>query len=98
MRFKKAGWPPPELRAWLEENRERLPLEWDELSTGAKTAVRRALHQDQHGLCCYCNRRIQGDDADHVEHIAPQTDENRFDWKNLALACEGGNQSGCLLL
>ena len=60
----------------------------------AKDSVRARLYTDQHGLCCYCYVRIANDHTSHIEHVEPQSNENRFDWENLALTCEGGNQSG----
>ncbi|WP_428265914.1 retron system putative HNH endonuclease [Haliangium sp.] len=85
---------PKELRAWKRQSEPLTDKGWNELEQDAKRAVRTRLHRDQGGLCCYCYVRIGDDSTSHIEHVAPQSEHNRFDWENLALACEGGNDSG----
>lgn len=84
---------PNELRAWIRDNEPVAGRIWDELPTEVKDAIRARLHRDQRSLCCYCYAVIKGDHTSHVEHVIPQSNDNRFDWDNLALACDGGNQS-----
>lgn len=84
---------PTELRVWIRDNEPVVGRIWDELLTEVKDAIRARLHRDQRGLCCYCYAGIKGDHTSHVEHVIPQSNDNRFDWDNLALACDGGNQS-----
>lgn len=83
---------PTELRVWIRKSEPLSGRIWDELPTTVKDAIRARLHKDQRGLCCYCYVRVTNDHISHVEHVAPQNSDNRFDWDNLALACDGGNQ------
>jgi uncharacterized protein (TIGR02646 family) len=85
---------PSQLQAWLRENAPVTERSWEELSTEAKAALRERLHEDQNGLCCYCYVNVACDEDSHIEHVEPQSPKNRFDWQNLALACDGGNQHG----
>jgi uncharacterized protein (TIGR02646 family) len=83
---------PAELRVWIRKSEPLSGRIWEELPTAVKDAIRARLHRDQRGLCCYCYARVTDDHISHVEHVAPQNSDNRFDWDNLALACDGGNQ------
>jgi uncharacterized protein (TIGR02646 family) len=83
---------PTELRSWIRNNEPVTGRIWDELPTKVKDAIRSRLHRDQRGLCCYCYGRVTDDHLSHIEHVSPQRNDNRFDWDNLALACDGGNQ------
>ncbi len=82
---------PTELRAWIRENEPVAERSFDDLRE-TKNPVRTRLHRDQCGLCCYCYVRVNDDYISHIEHVVPQNSDNRFDWDNLALACDGGNQ------
>lgn len=82
---------PTHLRAWIRKHEPVAARSWEELPTKVKDAMRARLHRDQRGLCCYCYARIKDDHTSHVEHVSPQSNDNRFDWDNLALACDGGN-------
>ena len=93
-RFEKSKTAPSAFRTWVRENQPTSERAWNELDGDAKTALRTRLHIDQRELCCYCYTRIADDHTSHIEHIEPQSRDNRFDWQNLALACEGGNLSG----
>ena len=98
-RFEKSA-APKVLRDWIaDEEQRRSP--WNEFGVkrvgdkadgeNIKAKVRTQLHSDQRGLCCYCYARTGDDHRSHIEHIEAQSDENRYEWQNLALACEGGN-------
>lgn len=91
LRFNKSK-EPTELRTWIRENDPVTGRSWRQLKTEVKDAMRTRLHRDQRGLCCYCYAIVQDDHTSHIEHVVPQNDDNRFDWDNLALACDGGNQ------
>lgn len=91
-RFHEKGKAPKPLREWLADQSD--PQPWEALPTEVKAALRRRLERDQLGFCCYCYVRVKGDHRDHIEHIEPQSDQSRFDWSNLALACEGGSAAG----
>jgi uncharacterized protein (TIGR02646 family) len=85
---------PSQLQAWLRTSEPAASRSWEELPTEVKTAIRERLHEDQRCLCCYCYVRVACDEGSHIEHVEPQSSENRFDWQNLALACDGGNKHG----
>ena len=91
-RFVKSNQAPKPFRDWLRDNPRAAA--WDDLPTTIKNDLRVQLAKDQQGFCCYCYTRVNAEmDYPHIEHIEPQDENNRFDWKNLALACEGGNRS-----
>jgi uncharacterized protein (TIGR02646 family) len=85
---------PPLFQAWIRENKPTANRSWEDLRTEVKAAVRKRLHKDQYGLCCYCYVQVACNEDSHIEHVEPQSPENRFEWQNLALACEGGNKGG----
>ena len=73
--------------------------------TPVKVAVRTALIRDQHALCCYCMRRVSGQEKPHptklaappvvqmkVEHWRSQASYPalRLRWSNMLGACPGG--------
>lgn len=93
LRFRKSK-EPSQLRRWIRDSEPIADRSWDDLHRQAKDALRARLHKDQQGLCCYCYVRITDDHTSHIEHVEPQSAHNRFDWENLALACEGGNHTG----
>lgn len=93
-RFEKHRRAPTSFRKWVDEHshdEDGQCRAWNELDRDVKSQLRTRLFTDQHGLCCYCYVRIKDDYTSHIEHIDAQNDDNRFDWNNLALACEGGN-------
>ena len=81
-----------EFRVWIRKSEPLSGRIWDELPTVVKDAIRARLHRDQRALCCYCYAIVKDDHTSHVEHVVPQNSDNRFDWDNLALACDGGNK------
>lgn len=93
LRFTKSK-EPSQLRAWIRSSEPIAARIWDELDRNSKDAVRTRLHRDQQGLCCYCYALVPDDHTSHIEHVEPQNSDNRFDWENLALACEGGSRTG----
>ena len=56
-------------------------------------ATRQQLLEDQGYVCCYCNRRITGY-GDITEHVKPKSLHRELvgEYKNLLIACEGGQQ------
>ena len=88
----------------LLQERKSGARRWTDVSGRAKEQVRRALWEDQHGLCCYCMVKLE-DAAFHetiaprgvkIEHVIPQTDAHEGEalavsWKNLVAACSGGH-------
>lgn len=57
-------------------------------SYAAYTILKRQLHSEQRGLCCYCMKVISLQDS-RVEHFLPQSlfIEGHVDYYNLYLAC-----------
>lgn len=78
---------------------------WDELRTdshdGGMTAyadIRTQAHQDQGGLCAYCEIDIRDNDSlkSRIEHFHPKSDKNptvnwAIDWRNMLAVCAGGS-------
>jgi uncharacterized protein (TIGR02646 family) len=62
-----------------------------------KEQTRHVLHQDQDGLCVYCEKKIGRDDG-HVEHIKPKGKypDQTFVYDNLAHSCNGPKHCGQL--
>ncbi|MDR3090163.1 MAG: TIGR02646 family protein [Desulfobulbaceae bacterium] len=52
--------------------------------------TRQALFEEQHGLCCYCEREIAAENKKNsVEHLEPRSSNKTrvYDYANLALSC-----------
>lgn len=65
-------------------------MDWDGFHE--RQPVREALVRDQRGLCAYCQRRIEADDAMHIEHWVARsasTKADEFRWANLLGVCRG---------
>ncbi|MCB9597249.1 MAG: hypothetical protein H6719_31280 [Sandaracinaceae bacterium] len=91
-RLFRKGKAPRALRKWLKD--PAVTARWDAAPADVVEAMRSALAKEQSGLCCYCYGRLTGTPADHREHVVPQSAGHEpFDWNNLALSCEGGNQT-----
>ncbi|WP_423808293.1 TIGR02646 family protein (plasmid) [Photobacterium damselae] len=58
------------------------------LSNPEKKAVFRSLIQEQGGICCYCERKLEPNDY-HIEHLNPQAEHNDddLDYENLLCSC-----------
>lgn len=94
----------------LKSYREQYPDElWEHFRRRARKGyrqVKKAILEDQHGLCAYCEIGIkfaknenEVDDF-RVEHFYPKAGTNEsehnyhLDWKNLLGVCHGGSQPG----
>jgi uncharacterized protein (TIGR02646 family) len=105
MKFIEKGESPAEFEAWKEY---RKPTRWNDLqgslpqtledgviyySTGQ---LRKVLHKEQIGLCCYCNAKINDDHTSPIEHLEPREGDTQtdriFDYNNLLLSCNGGQK------
>lgn len=78
---------------------------WEELRSdphhGGQTAyadIRTQTHQDQGGLCAYCEIDIRDDDPlkSRIEHFHPKSDKSSnvnwaLDWNNMLAVCAGGS-------
>ncbi len=66
---------------------------------GLKTELRKALYEEQKGVCCYCVQElVLGTDLQTtstvIEHFLPKSaniEANTYDYKNLLLSCDGNN-------
>lgn len=60
-----------------------------QLDKTAKDDLRASLHKEQHGLCAYCNSRINDDHTSRIEHFQPQSlyPKRQLDYTNLLLCC-----------
>ena len=85
---------PSQLQTWIRASEPTADRSWRDLPAEVKAALRERLHEDQRGLCCYCYVTVRCDPDSHIEHVEPRSPDNRFDWQNLALACDGGNKHG----
>ena len=63
---------------------------YDDLSGDTKRSVRASLMNEQHGICCYCECCLTGDDF-HIEHFRPkglaQFRPLQLDYNNLHACC-----------
>lgn len=90
---------PDELRDFRAQNPGAGPKTFDNsIFTPTKQAVKRALNEDQGGLCVYCETKITANQG-HVEHIKPKdTHAGRpdlcFDYNNLAQSCDNSKTCG----
>lgn len=78
---------------------------WDELRVDAQNAgrqtyadIRTQTHQDQGGLCAYCEIDIRENDPlkSRIEHFHPKSDTASatnwaLDWPNMLAVCAGGS-------
>ena len=66
-----------------------------DLGGDEKQAVKQALMREQGGICCYCERRLTGDDS-HIEHFRPQSnpDIDPLGFGNMLCSCQNRLQQG----
>ncbi|WP_299453526.1 retron system putative HNH endonuclease [uncultured Microscilla sp.] len=62
--------------------------EYDDLDTDTASKLRKQLHEEQKGLCCYCMKKISASNS-NIEHFLPQSlfPEDQTNYHNLYLAC-----------
>lgn len=91
MKLIRKGPEPPLLLAYRKLPKAR----YDGLPADAKVQLRAALVREQHGLCCFCTRRVEASVAPELKvkiaHLTPQqVDASRdLEWSNLLAACPG---------
>ncbi|HBT97193.1 MAG TPA: TIGR02646 family protein [Desulfobulbaceae bacterium] len=93
-----------EPEALLAFRQQQPDATWDEMRNedrGAAEACWRQAIADQHGLCAYCERKIDGWPAHkrRVEHFHPKSDSSpdknwHLDWQNMLACCDGGEKEG----
>ena len=102
MKFIKKGESPDEFERWKAQDE---PTSWSQLGSTlpskkdeglvyySKNQLRTVLYNEQHGLCCYCNTKIDDDhkttSIDHVEpRIGDKITKRIFEYNNLLLSCD----------
>lgn len=84
--------PTPALTAFIAANPARVVADFSGPAfQPVKTAVKADLHQDQGGLCVYCEKRLANSEG-QVEHIKPKAGPNAvpllcFTYNNYAHSC-----------
>ena len=84
--------PTPSLSNFLAANPHSTPADFDSAAfQPIKQAVKADLHQDQGGLCVYCESKLAANEG-QVEHIKPKAGTNGyphlcFDYTNYAHSC-----------
>jgi uncharacterized protein (TIGR02646 family) len=105
MKFIEKGVSPEEFEAWKSS---RMPTRWHDLHSTlpnemnveivyySKDQLRTTLHQEQFGLCCYCNAAIKNEHSSPIDHLEPREGDTQteriFDYNNLVLSCNGGQK------
>ncbi|MDX9723417.1 MAG: retron system putative HNH endonuclease [Myxococcota bacterium] len=77
--------------------KQKRSLDWYSfMESVCHVRLKRALRDEQHHLCCYCELEIDDTDC-HVEHFEPQarSPKRRFDYANLGASCDGGQLEHC---
>lgn len=76
-----------------------VPNDWSNRGKHQTTAMRRALYDEQHGLCAYCQQSLTSPEFDGrgaftIEHVVARSTnvDLMFEWTNLIAVCPG--QSG----
>ncbi len=63
----------------------------DYLAQNKRKLKKFILENEQNGLCCYCEGKVQIDSS-HLEHIKPKSldiDNLTFDYNNISVSCNG---------
>ena len=97
MKYIKKGLPSREFVDWLDSETEDWTPTYETLQNPQKAVLRRALHEEQHGLCCYCESSIPCDlRYVHIEHLFPRSQypERELEYGNLLLSCNGLERNG----
>jgi uncharacterized protein (TIGR02646 family) len=74
---------------WRKGNRG---VNWQDFSTNnqeLKEELKQQLCEEQEGLCCYCEVKIESDYTSHIEHFKPRSQFQRdiFKYGNLLASC-----------
>ncbi len=78
----------------LKENIKTAPKKpkvWDDEYKQKRELKAYILENEQNGLCCYCESKMELNDC-HLEHIKPKSldyDNLTFEYSNLAVSCNG---------
>lgn len=90
------GTPAPSARRRAAED-----ASWSEVTAPETLEMRRALSEEQHGLCAYCTRQVSaeiladGKPGSTIEHWHARANGGpHFEWSNLLLVCRGDLPGG----
>lgn len=75
----------------LEVYKKTPGVNYRNMDTRVKKAIRLSLLEEQHWLCAYCMMPID-ERKTHIEHYLPQSDDNgkSLDYENMLGVCDGG--------
>ncbi len=109
MKFIKKGESPNEFEAWKKQEK---PTSWSQLGSAlpkikeegfvyySKNQLRTVLHNEQHGLCSYCNAVIKNNHSSPIDHLEPREGDTHtekiFNYFNLVLSCNGGQKENAI--
>lgn len=97
MRYIKKGEEPLSLKEWkLQQKNAGLPLAYRDFRD--KRGLNAALIKEQHGICCYCEKRLdhfqgQKERGAHNEHLVPESGP----WGEFDKQMEYGNLYACCI-
>lgn len=85
----KKNLPPSEFITFIKETPN---AHFDDLPSDIKDILRKALLQEQYGLCAYCMSKIFDDHKKtKIEHYQARNGDNELDYSNLLAVCTGNS-------
>ncbi len=94
MKYIKKNQEPGNFTAWKGCANEDWQPNWDNFQSPEKTALHKALLQEQGYICCYCGMRITKE-ISHIEHLQPREiyPNIALDYSNLLASCPGEGEN-----
>jgi len=90
MKFIAKGLAPNSFLEWKALGNEYWAPSYKELCNPQKADVLAALREEQDGVCCYCERKLEIENSDfHIEHLNPQSAGagDELDFNNFLCSC-----------
>lgn len=87
---------PPVFSEWKAMASDDWKPDYDDNFSGSvKRVVKKSLMAEQGYICCYCERRLTGNDS-HIEHFKPQSDPDvdSLDYSNMLCSCQNRLKKG----
>lgn len=80
---------PQEFIDWKAQENENWKPTYEKLQNPEKKILKRALIEEQGGLCCYCEGRLVEGDS-HIEHFKPQEkfESEALEYSNMLCSCQ----------
>jgi len=80
---------------WKASDNEDWQPTYEDLRGTEKKEVKDSLMKEQGYICCYCERRLTGEDS-HIEHFKPQSEGNvdSLDYTNMLCSCQNQLDKG----